>query len=183
MEQKKPKKYQLEQQPPTEVIAETKEELVSRDIKVFTDGSVEIKETQLITTKMGGRDFISWLRRHESTRDDIVIALSDETRTKTEENLKRVEDDIEKLKPYIEKSEKNVKEHYEKLKKDGMISKIAEELNKNMSDINLDYMSQVWHNLIENEQDVLDVLTQDQKQKFLKIKVKMMAKNRGKKKR
>ncbi|MEE9525066.1 MAG: hypothetical protein V3V78_00485 [Candidatus Woesearchaeota archaeon] len=156
-------------------------DLVNRDIIINDDGSALVKETQMTTVKMGARDFISWMRKHEETRENIKKTLSDEVRKATEVELKKVEDDIENLKPYIEDSEKKAKAHYEKLKKEGLISHVSEEFKKPMSEINLDYMNQVWHNLMENEKEVLDTLTAEQKQKFLKIKLKIIQKNRGKK--
>lgn len=160
---------------------DSKTELVNREIEIFDDGSALVKETKITTVNMGSRDFITWMRKHEETRENIKKTLSDEVRKATEKELNKVEEDIKNLKPYIEESENKAKSHYDKLKKDGMISKVSEELNKPMSEINLDYMNQVWSNLIENEKDVLDALSADQKQKFLKIKVRFMQKNRGKK--
>jgi len=160
---------------------DSKTELTNRDIKIFEDGSALIEETTVTTVKMGSRDFITWMRKHEETRTNIKKTLSDEVRKATEVELEKVEEDIKNLKPYIEDSEKKAKAHYEKLKKEGLISHVSKELEKPMSEISLDYMNQVWHNLIENEKDVLEALTAEQKQKFLKIKIKIMQKNRGKK--
>ncbi len=136
----------------------------------------------MTAVKMGSRDFITWMRKHEETREAIKQTLSDEVRENTEKELKKVEDDIEKLKPFIEDSEKKAKAHYEKLIKEGMVKKVSEELEKPLSEINLDYMDQIWHNLMENEKDVLAALNTEQRNKFLKIKIKIMEKNRGKKK-
>lgn len=154
-------------------------ELVGREITISDDGSALVKETQLTTVKMASRDFISWMRQHEQTRDDIKHTLSDEVRKATEEELKKVEDDIVSLKPYIEESENKCQANYEKLKHEGMIKKVSEELDKPMSEINLEYMNIVWKNLIENEADVLKALSKEQKSKFLKIKIKFMSKQRG----
>ncbi len=156
-------------------------ELLDREIKILDDGSAIIKDKTLTTTTLTPRDFISWMRKYEESRDNIKLALSDKQKKLVEENLKKVEEDIEKLKPYVEESEKKTQAHYEKLKKEGLISKVTEELNKPMSEINLAYMSSVWHNLLENEQEIVGALTAEQKQKFLKIKIKLMQQNRGKK--
>ena len=158
-------------------------DLVKRDIVINEDGSALVKETQLTTVKMGSRDFITWMRKHEETRTNIKKTLSDEVRKATEAELKKVEDDIKRLKPFIEDSEKKAKAHYEKLKKEGLIHHVTKELEKPMSEINLDYMYQVWHNLMENEKEVLDGLNTEQRNKFLKIKLRIMQKNRGKKQR
>ena len=171
-----------EQTAPNNIIdADSSTELVGREITISDDGSALVKETTCTTVKMSSRDFVSWMRKHEQTRDDIKRSLSDEVRTATEEELKKVDDDIVSLKPYIAESEKRCQAHYEQLKTSGMIKKVVEELDKNMNDINLDYMYQVWNNLIEHESDVLAALSKDQKSKFLKIKIRFLTKNRGKK--
>lgn len=162
---------------------DSKTELTNREIKIFDDGSALVKETSTTTVTFTPREFISWMRKHEETRDNIKKTLTDEVRKSTEEELKKVEDDIVNLRPYVEDSAKKAKAHYEKLKRDGLIKKVSEELDKNMSDINLDYMNQVWANLMENEEEVLDALSTEQRQKFLKIKIRIMEKNRGKKRR
>ena len=156
-------------------------DLVSREIIINDDGSALVKETQMTTVKMGSREFITWMRKHEETRTNIKKTLSDDVRKATEAELKKVEEDIKRLKPYIEESEKKAKAHYKKLKKEGLIHHVSKELEKPMNEINLDYMDQVWHNLMENEKEVLDALSTEQRQKFLKIKLKIMQKNRGKK--
>lgn len=156
-------------------------DLVSREIVINEDGSALVKETQMTTVKMGSRDFITWMRKHEETRTNIKKTLSDEVRKATEAELKKVEDDIKNLQPYIEESEKKANVHYEKLKKEGLIHHVTKELDKPMNEINIDYMNQVWQNLMENEKDVLDALSTEQRQKFLKIKIKIMEKSRGKK--
>ncbi len=156
-------------------------DLVSRDIVINEDGSALVKETQVTTVKMGSRDFITWMRKHEETRTNIKKTLSDEVRKATEDELEKVEEDIKNLQPYIEDSEKKAKAHYEKLKKEGLIHHVAKELEKPMDKINLDYMNQVWHNLMENEKEVLEALSTEQRQKFLKIKLRIMQKSRGKK--
>jgi len=161
---------------------DVKSEMIERKIEVNDDGSVIIHETHLDIVKLSSRNFVSWMRSFEQNRDNIKRSLSDEVRKLTEEKLQETEDDIKKLLPFIAESEKKTKDNYEKLKREGMIKKIAEELNKNISDINLDYMNKVWSNLIANEEEVVNALTSEQKQKFLKIKIRFMEKNRGVKK-
>ena len=181
MESKQPQIQEEQLQPSNNPIdQDSKTELVNRDIKIHDDGSALIKETQLTTVKMASRDFITWIREHEKARDNIKKALSKETRELAEKDLKLVEEDIENLTPYVKECEEKTKLHYEKLKKEGMISHISKELEKPFSEINLDYMNQVWKNVANNEKDVLAALNEEQKKKFVKIKLRIMQKNRGK---
>lgn len=172
-------KAQPKQKTEPEIDHDSKSELIDRKIDMADDGSVVVIETIANTTRLSSREFVSWMRKHEETRRQIKEVLSDKVREATEKELEKVEEDILKLKPDIDESEKRAKAHYEQLKTNGMIKTVAEELDKPMSDINLDYMNQVWQNLVQNEQQVLNALSDDQKKKFLKIKIRFMAKNRG----
>ncbi len=155
-------------------------ELKKQEHKVNDDGSVTIIDLVESEYKLSPRDFISHCREVKKRKEHLIEALSDESKLELEKAIVEVGKDLDTLEPFRLESESKAKEHYEKLKLDGMLRKISEELEKPMGQINTSYMAAVWENIKNNETKLMGMLSSKQKKKFLELKRRKMTSERGK---
>lgn len=150
----------------------TKQNVEDWSVNVQEDGSVKVNQTIKTEYTQSYRDFLTDYRQMQKNLEKAKEVISDDYKKKVEADIKEMQDEIEKLKPYMDESEKKAVEYNKKQQLEQQLNKVKEELGKNMSDINTSYMSAVWDNIRENEEQLLEKLTDEEKQKFQKIKLR-----------
>lgn len=149
-----------------------KDEVVDYDIKILDDGTVRVTQRIEKIYEQPYRDFLSEFREMKKSKEEAEKILSDDYKNKVKDDIETIKKRIKELKPYIEESEKKSIEFNENKKRKAMVDKLKEELNKPMAKINMTYMGAVWDNLMRNEEEVMQMLNEEEIEKFRKIKTK-----------
>ncbi len=159
----------------------TKQEVTDWNVDVQEDGSVKVKQTIQTEYTQSYREFLSDFRQMQKNLEKAQEVISEDYKQKVEKDIKEMKDEIEKLRPITEESEKKAIENNKKIQTEGKLNKVKEELSKKPSEINTSYISAVWDNIRENEQELLQKLTEEEKQKFQKLKLRKMKTDKLKK--
>lgn len=156
-----------------------KNELKERKVVIDEEGNVTITEMMENEYKGSYRNLLTDYNALKQEKENTEYQLSDKHKESLQQHLDKVSEQMDQIKPSLDEAEEKTKLFYEEQKFQGTLKKIQEELDKKISDINTAYMSQVWGNIIKNEERVLESLNLDQKKKFAKIRLRYMQQKRA----
>lgn len=164
----------------------TVEELVSnikkRDYKVGDDGSVTLVELVESRIVMTAPQFSTFYRDTLKAKEEALRILGEDEKKKIEEELEKTQKQIDLMVPIVEESEDKAKAFHENKKREANILKVKEELAKPKSEQNVAYLHAVLQNLQANDEDMLlNELTDEEKKRFAKIKLQFKQSQRRKK--
>ena len=146
--------------------------VVNQKYEIHDDGTVTIDETFRYITKLEGRDFISFVRGKIQQRDEIKRNLSDEEIKRLQAELEKSEKHLEVLKPKVAEAEELLKKLHETKLFESKVLSIKQHLKEGKQH-NIDVVGAIWNHCKEEEKkEILDKLDQDQQKKLLRIKAK-----------
>lgn len=150
----------------------TKQEVKDWSIEVQEDGSIKV--TQVIETEyvQSYREFLSDFRAMQKQVENAEEILTEDYQNKVKSDIEKMQEEVAKLKPYVDDSETKMLAYQEEKRLDQMLNKLKEELGKPMADINTAYMSAVWDHITKNEEKLMGRLSDDERLKFQKIKLR-----------
>jgi len=155
---------------------------VESQVVEIKDGKVVLTEKQMLVHTMSPEHFIGQYRLLQKTEQNILDALSDEARERIEADLEKTRAELERLRGDYELVDVYIKEDYDRKKLDGLVGRLREQLVKPLSEIKAEYLMDVWDNLRKNEPRVLELLSVEEKAKYLKVRVRCLGLSRGLKK-
>ena len=163
-------------------VQSTNTTIEKREFKIQEDGSVELTEFTKTIVVMTAPQFSTFYRNNLKAKEDNLYYLSDEYKTKVEDEIKEIQEQIDNIKPHIEGSEKNAKLAYEKNMLDSKIKAIKVELGKKSKDVNKNYVYAILQNLKEDEKNALmSELSEDEKSVFMKMSLEFKQSKRKQK--
>ena len=151
------------------------QDLDSRTIEVQEDGSIKVTEVVKVVYKQQFRDFLSDVRNMQKFREQVEDTLKPDFAKKQQERIDKVNKDIDELQPYVNDAEKKWMEYQEKKRHEDMADKLKEELKKSDKDVNVNYIAAIYDNVKKNDK-VLSLLSDEEKERFKKLKLKSMKK-------
>ena len=152
------------------------QELDDRIIEVQDDGSVKVTEIVRTIYTQDYRDFLSDIRNMQKFREQVEDTLKPDFVEKQQERIDRVSKDIESLQPFVNDAESKWLKYQDEQRVKGIADKLKEELAKPSGEVNVNYVAAVWDNIKKNEAEVMDLLSDEEKEKFSKFKLKAMKK-------
>ena len=149
-----------------------------RKFDIQENGDVILTETVTSKVFFAGREFISYIRGFEQSKEMIEKQQSDEFKKEAEEeankNLEELNEVLLKIAPMQPEVETIMKENYEKQKIEQALKALQEQLALPADKFNKNYFQAFLTNVPEEAKEkIILKLTDEEKSKFLKIKAKM----------
>jgi hypothetical protein len=145
-----------------------------RKFKVSDDGNVEIEEVKRTVMKMSYREFVTFYRENQKQLENFKEQLSEENQSLIRDNISYIEKEIYDLKAIYEESERKTIDNYNRLKREGVIKRLHEELVKPKSDRNNEYLMAIVNNMSEFDKDIImSELSDSDKHELAKVQLKI----------
>lgn len=148
-----------------------------RVFKIQPNGDVIMEETLVTKVWFDGRNFISFVRGHESVIKKIEKDLSDETRKKALEEKAYIEKEVKRMSPMIEEVDKKVKADYEIKRKENLFHNLNALLKSDVADERA--FLAFWGSMKDDwKKEFIKSLDEKSQKKFLKLKARSMRKSK-----
>lgn len=149
-----------------------------REFALQENGDVIL--TEKVTSKVffAGREFISYIRGFEQSKEILKEEQSDEFKANAEEeankNLAEVNEVLLKIAPMQPQVEKIMKENYEKQQIEASLKGLQHQLTLPADKFSKNYFQAFLTNVQEDvKEKIILKLTDEEKSKYLKLKAKM----------
>jgi len=158
---------------PTPQKVEQKE--LKHEYKILEDGTVISTQTQVLEFTWPAREFISLLRQNEQALENTRKAMSEDHLKKMKEQEEKIQKEIEKLKPLAEESEKKAKKAYDEMLIDGLTKSLQNKLKE--KELDEGWWFNIWHRTKQERKDeVMQRLSTEEKTAVLKAMMKLKRK-------
>jgi len=154
-----------QKEPTPKKVEQTK---IDHKYEVQENGDVKVIQTQVLEFLWAPREFLSVYRGNQRALEETRKSMDEEHMKKMQEQEKKILDEMEVLRPIVEESEKLGKIAYEKMITEGLANGIKSRVA--LKEIDEAWFIQVWgRTKTERKVEVMELLSDEEKQKLAKI--------------